>query len=509
MTRAIVTLIMKGNRYVDGAIGMAISCRKNGWNEDLVCMITPDVTETDQLTKIFNRVVKVPLLQKNVKDMTSFKQRTLYASWMDISFTKWNCLKLKYSKVLFIDADIILFKNPSEIFNLQAPAAWFGSVSAAKAGLYYAFSDSKNGEEINSQELEKAINGQLKYKTFILSGAMVLVEPDKILYQSYIDWLDKESEPFGYSNFSSCDEQAIALFLHLQKKKWTQMDKNWQVIPWHADWMALNGEANQAYGWHYFGSEKPWEKISDRWGDVKVWRDIFEERSDFFLKKSSNKIVKGIKIATFNIFNCRKKTIQEINQYLIEFDLDFVVIQEICKKSGKILGDLWPYFVQSGENMVVSKHPIQNIKKISLNVGNNTYYRTAIMATILDHTFITTHLDHMQESRRMEQLNKLKEYFPLCDLLLGDLNSITYMDYSVDELNIIKQSRQKASIELISEQITKELTKYFEIKPSTRTTPYNTRVDYILCRKGLASKCQIDNSIEKNISDHNLVICFI
>lgn len=57
--RAFVLLVMKGDAYVPGALVAAYSLRLTGSSADLVCMVTPDVTETarKRLAVAFTKVV--------------------------------------------------------------------------------------------------------------------------------------------------------------------------------------------------------------------------------------------------------------------------------------------------------------------------------------------------------------------------------------------------------------------------------------------------------------------
>lgn len=276
MSKAIVTLVMNGNSYVPGAVAMAVSVKKTGWIHDIVCMITEDVTDTSELKKNFSRVVRVPKLVYQVKNLPSARQRELYSSWQDASFTKWNCLKLKYSLVLFIDADIIITKNPEELFSYQAPAAWFGSVWARKSkNIFCAFNEIQTGEEISNELIQKAVHGKFEKKTQLLWGSFVLLAPSKSIYQKFLDYMDRVEKPFGFNNLSMFDEQSILMFLCQENKKWTMLSSAWQVVPWHREVMSDKGNI---FGWHYFGDVKPWKKESEKWEDTKLWRDMYSER---------------------------------------------------------------------------------------------------------------------------------------------------------------------------------------------------------------------------------------
>ncbi len=64
-SHAYVWLVMRGDRFVPGALISAWSVKKSGSTKDLVCMITEDVSETArlQLATVFTRVIIVPYIQ--------------------------------------------------------------------------------------------------------------------------------------------------------------------------------------------------------------------------------------------------------------------------------------------------------------------------------------------------------------------------------------------------------------------------------------------------------------
>lgn len=121
---------MKGDSYIAGAAATAYSIKNSGSTYDVVCMVTPDVTEEgrERLRIVCTNVVEVPYLQFEVKKLKTTKQQNLYDKWVDVSFTKWNALSLtEYVKVLFIDADKIVLQNIDHLFSHSTPAGTFAS----------------------------------------------------------------------------------------------------------------------------------------------------------------------------------------------------------------------------------------------------------------------------------------------------------------------------------------------------------------------------------------------
>lgn len=216
-----------------------------------------------------------------------------------------------------------------------------------------------------------------------------------------------------------------------------------------------------------------------------------------------------MKLATFNIHFAIDSPINVIDQYLNRFNLDIVGLQEVNEYHANTFRFSWN-IVHIGEIALLSKYPINEVSYISLDVGDLTDNRYAISGTINGLKVMLTHLDHRYESLRMKQIEILRPYLKNIDILLGDLNSIAYGDLSDEEIRKQNIERVAKGIELIHFNVTSELSKYFDIPNSSPTTPYRTCVDYILFKRGLSnSQVTVDRSIDKRISDHNLVIRFL
>ncbi|CAF1296355.1 unnamed protein product, partial [Adineta steineri] len=100
-------------------------------------------------------------------------------------------------------------------------------------------------------------------------------------------------------------------------------------------------------------------------------------------------------------------------------------------------------------------------------------------------TFAVTHLDHIEEDVRLEQIQYFKPYEQNIDILMGDMNSLTRNDYSDDYYRNI----------VADEQIV--------------TRVYGTRVDYIFVHPRVnerwnLTECSIIDT--KGVNDHNGVL---
>jgi alpha-N-acetylglucosamine transferase len=284
---AYVTLVMKGDSYVPGAIALAQSIRTAGTRHQLVCMITEDVKSADSLATVYDSVVKIPYLEYKTKSMKLTRQNEIYGHWLSVSYTKWNVMNLTtYEKVLFIDADTIVTQSMDHLFDLTAPAATFSSPWAKqfKSSKYRLkeltnnISEEfdidyprKHGSIIAPEVILKQFSGGY---TFIAS--LTLLKPSATDFSEYKKMLS-ELEPFGFDNYGTPDEQSLAWFYtsHIPKN-WTHIHQIYNFIIHKPDWIKTSsGKSLVPVMLHYFNNLKPWhytvEWTKTPWNTDHIW----------------------------------------------------------------------------------------------------------------------------------------------------------------------------------------------------------------------------------------------
>lgn len=291
---AYVTLVMKGDNYIAGAVACAMSLKYNKCKKALVCMVTSDVSTEGRklLSTVFDEVIEVPYLEFKSKSLKQARQEELYGSWNSCSYTKWNCLQLvKYKKVLFIDADMICLRSLDHIFELTAPAATFSTPWATnfKTKKYrkkeleelkqvdeftLTYNATEHGDIINAKEITTAINGA----GYAFIASMVLLEPN-IEYYNLFKTTVKSMEPFGLNCYCTCDEQSLAYFYStVIPKQWTYIHQRYNFIIHKPEWLRADQIPEML---HYFADKKPWQTdtlwTESVWNTDNIWWYYFHK----------------------------------------------------------------------------------------------------------------------------------------------------------------------------------------------------------------------------------------
>jgi lipopolysaccharide biosynthesis glycosyltransferase len=269
---AYVCLVMKGDTYVPGAIVVAHSIRKTKTKNDIVCMITHDVSAkcVKQLNIVFDSVIQVEYITADTKTLRNKKIESIYGSWKSVAYTKWNLLNMtQYKKVMFMDADLVIIENIDSLFELQTPAGTFSLSQAkpfTKKGIYNPYKSIRHGHIVNKKEIEKGFN------TFLCIGTTLILTPDAEHFKKYIKMV-QSMEPFGFEHcINGPDEQSIVWFYYkILDMPWIHISQAYNMIPWKQSIWMPQGLNDKVYVLHYVSKEKPWQIDRDVWEDLSLW----------------------------------------------------------------------------------------------------------------------------------------------------------------------------------------------------------------------------------------------
>jgi alpha-N-acetylglucosamine transferase len=290
---AYCTTIFGGDSYVQGAAILGHSLRLTGSTHDMICFVTPDVSEDARiaLAIIYTEVKEMEYLDFETKPLATDKQNIIY-KWRNKSFTKWVCMSYeKYDKLCFLDADLIITQNIDDLFKLRTPAApfinlWVQSNPYSKKYIDY-YKRVANKGLIPAGIVKSALrNG------FMFNGHLVVLKPNAKEFEEFTEMVES-MQPFGIGrNISMHDEQALSNFYSVVKKRsWIKLDHTYNYVMWHLKKIhKIIGEKilPKPKIVHFMMTEKPWMMTRYEWKDIDMWWQIAKDMvsSKLYPKKS-------------------------------------------------------------------------------------------------------------------------------------------------------------------------------------------------------------------------------
>ena len=317
---AYITLVMNGDRYVAGAAVLGQRLKELQAKEHLTCqqrtalycMITHDVTLAARniLAMCFDEVLEVPYIRATTQSLLTLRQKQLYESWINASFTKWNIFNPAIftsrnltipEKVLFLDSDMLPLQPIHNLFQeVETPAAcfsnWMSEIFVKQGGIREIYEKPRrltHGEAIPIHEIGLSLNikreprtqQDQKLFTFAVNGAMVLIQPSSETFQYMLHILKtyhQQRLPYGFPGvYSGFDEQMLCqlfLFLHSQ---YGDLPKH--ISPgyvWNAGKFFWVPHVLDRKVIHFYGDQKPWFiPRQKQYKDTKEWWKVAQEVS--------------------------------------------------------------------------------------------------------------------------------------------------------------------------------------------------------------------------------------
>lgn len=222
---AIATLVFDNAEYLIAAAVLGYSLRQVKTSADLVLLIGDTLYQsTDEAVrkgvelcqKLFDHLVIVKSIEYPVSLQNWPRFSHLYATWLPRCFTKLHILRLRpYDKVLFMDADMLVFHNFDHLFQLPTP---FGTlITEKKEGL-------PTGQKVTRTELVQSL-----LKAYGISGAFFCITPSESMFKIACLHIRKKSRKTGVYA-----EQAVNFDLQTDISTYRQLNAgpDEQVMSW-------------------------------------------------------------------------------------------------------------------------------------------------------------------------------------------------------------------------------------------------------------------------------------
>lgn len=311
---AVVMLCMLKDHYVLGACIAAYVHKKlipKKKNIELVIMCDDFVYDKHHklLEHYFDKVINIKLhkYEKSEKYQFTNEKISKKYDWIVYSTNKWQCLKLiQYKKVLFIDIDILpISKKFYDIFDYNTPGFHFIHRKLHRDLNPIAFQEkcinnNKNYDQLhNYSSFDDYVSNDNK-DFYTLNAGLVLLKPNKKIYNTYISFLDKIYENGMYSHKNSGPDETSLFYFYCKEmmyKKFYHICIEYLVIPWGISEKYIN----KALGYNFLSYVKPWLKpIFLSYDEELIWRTIYDNMPH---KGNIEELFKLSIIYGFNIFN--------------------------------------------------------------------------------------------------------------------------------------------------------------------------------------------------------------
>ncbi len=343
---AYVWLLMINDNYLPGIFTSVWSLSRTKPDSNTVVMVTDGVSDNsiNILKKITDYVVKVEYIEYQTVPFKHKRQKELYSSWINKSFTKWQSLRLPFKKIIFLDGDTIVLDNIDHLFKLNAPGGVFSTYSLKPIGkihnAYVEYYKRYNKKMIGT-------DGYLKHNTFLSNnlikelfrvGAVptvvassILLKPSIIDFIKFIEMLSTNSFINKNTIMSGSDEQSIAYYYSVYengpKVGWTLIHHIYNSTGfWFKDY--YKDDVMRIL--HFFSDSKPWllpvdgtktyknndnNIVTEKFKDVVLWWALFIDGL------SKNKLINKMYLFNQyyeNNYKLVKKLVMEDNQEFIK-----------------------------------------------------------------------------------------------------------------------------------------------------------------------------------------------
>lgn len=266
--RAWVTLLTRSS-YLPGVITLSWSLFNHATAYPLVVLITPSLPQSCvralELESTHNSLLRIHPIEPLVLHQN--RKTTLIAARFEDTWTKLRAFELtSYETCVFLDADITIYKNMDEIFDVRLPNRnWIAANHSCVCNLDHDSWAPKDWKKENCPytplrhpaALEKATKvpfGAAPPHTYaLINGGLFLYHPSEILWKKMHNMFLTSPE---LSTFKFPDQDFLA----------SMFCGRWRPLPWEYNalktmkqWHTNIWSDEEVKGLHYI-VDKPWEK---------------------------------------------------------------------------------------------------------------------------------------------------------------------------------------------------------------------------------------------------------
>jgi len=360
MKHAIVMLCILNDKYILGAIVNVLHQKKMLGTDnkiEFVIMVDSFINKNYRklLEKYFDRIHLIELY--HISNGNFFKTvhkgyEKKYGSWLGYSTNKWQCLNLtEYDKVLFLDIDIIPIDIKFyELFTFNTPAIHIHNQFIQKKCISNSQSITMNDQRITSHTFKQFIKNNKIEKVGSLDGGIILLKPNKSVFNLYNNFIKEEFKESGIVSFpnSGVDETSLYYFLHQiakkERSKIYTICSNYAFVFWDKERAVSRDASKGIYALNYLSFVKPWLKPKLLcWKEEMLWHDLYKR---FNLEKDTTihfLYIKGIFNTLVDIYwsEFSATKFDETNKAIIERNktriLNNPFIKSLVKKESKYM----------------------------------------------------------------------------------------------------------------------------------------------------------------------------
>lgn len=292
---AYVTFLIMNDSFIPGALLFAHLLRKKGTRADLVCMVSPAVSETavEALRRLYHHVVEVEdIYVPNSKRQERQDLPFLFTRFQALRLGPDGDLPVHYEKIVMADADVLPLRLYDHLFSLDTPAGVLNErkelFSEYNGRGRYVYPDTvyRDGEwgwhrEYNAicphgRPIPKEITDRVltDHANMGVNAALYVLSPSLRLYQGILDDLEKPEILRRINTLFRWPE--MQYLTAAWSGTWHNIDIRFCGFKGYPDYRLLCGN-------HYAG-DKPWNAAEDKkirrlckFEDIALWYVKFRE----------------------------------------------------------------------------------------------------------------------------------------------------------------------------------------------------------------------------------------